>query len=143
MSIVDHDGAELKFATDDLKTVAAQSTAQTSVKGPGSYRLRLSNCDHELLLWVNGNVVRFDGPTTYDSDDFIEPAWSPSDFGDLEPAGVGSQGAAVTLSALRIYRDKYYSALDERTGEFEYGGEFYVERMYGHSPSFHGKQQIE
>jgi signal peptidase I len=103
------DGQPLEFLSDDGKP-AASVTAQTSVKGPSSYRLRLSNCDHEVLLWVNGSVVTFDGPTTYDSDDLVSPAWSPADPGDLAPAGVGSRGAAVKLSQLRILRDKYYIA---------------------------------
>jgi signal peptidase I len=103
------DGTPLEFLSDDGKT-AASATAQTSVQGPGSYRLRLSNCDHEVLLWVNGSVVAFDGPTTYDSEDLVSPAWSPADPGDMAPAGVGSRGAAVKLSQLRILRDKYYIA---------------------------------
>src|SRR4029453_1451004 len=89
---------------------AASVSAKTSVKGPGRYRLRLSNCDHEVLLWVNGSVAAFDGPTTYYSDDLVSPAWSSADPGDLAPAGVGSRGAAVKLSQLHILRDKYYIA---------------------------------
>jgi signal peptidase I len=110
LSIVDRDGQELAFGSDDGQTIAAHPTAQTSVKGPGSYRLRLSNCDHELLLWVNGWAVPFDGPTTYPSEDIVEPYHSASDPGDLAPAGIGVQGAAVKLSGLRIFRDKYYIA---------------------------------
>ena len=50
-------------------------TAQTTVKGAGSYRLRLSNCDHEVLLWINGSVATFNGPTTYDTDELVDPYW--------------------------------------------------------------------
>ena len=107
----DRDGQALEFRGDD-GTTAASVTALTEVKGAGSYRLRLSNCDHEVLLWVNGSVVAFNGPTTYDSDELVDPYWSPADPGDLAPAGVGSRGAAVTLSQLRVYRDKYYIAVD-------------------------------
>jgi signal peptidase I len=112
LSITKQGGGTLSFTADDGKS-AASPTAQTSVKGKGSYRLRLSNCDHELLLWVNGSVVRFDGPTTYDfgaEDDLVAPFYSAADPGDLAPAGVAAKGAAVKLSGLRIYRDKYYIA---------------------------------
>jgi len=109
---IDTAGKPLEFLGDDDRAVASV-TAQTSVKGPGSYRLRLSNCDHQVLLWVNGSAIAFDGPTTYDSDDLVTPVWSPADPGDLAPAGIGSHGAAVKLSSLRILRDKYYIAVQD------------------------------
>jgi signal peptidase I len=116
LSRVAADGTAQEFMADD-GTVAASVTAKTTVKGPGKYRLRLSNCDHEVLLWVNGSVVTFDGPTTYDSNDLVEPFWSPADPGDLAPAGVGSRGAAVRVSSLRVLRDKYYIAvMDDGAG---------------------------
>ena len=43
--------------------------------------------------------------------------WSAADPGDLAPAGVGSRGAAVQLSSLRIFRDKYYIATHRRRRE--------------------------
>ncbi|MCI0360638.1 MAG: S26 family signal peptidase, partial [Planctomycetaceae bacterium] len=112
------DRKPLEFLGDDGKT-AVSATAQTPVKGPGRYRLRLSNCDHEVLLWVNGSVMRFDGPTTYYSDDLVAPVWSPDDPGDLAPAGLGSRGAAVKLSQLRILRDKYYIAATDRGNDYK------------------------
>lgn len=110
LSMVDGSGKALKFADDDGKQETTSPVAQTTVRGKGSYRLRLSNCDHEMLLWVNGSVVKFDGPTTYLADDFAVPAHSATEPGELAPAGVGTKGAAVKLQDLRIYRDKYYIA---------------------------------
>jgi signal peptidase I len=109
MSITDSTGRAIAFAGDDGATKES-TTAQTTVKGPGSYRLRLSNCDHEMLLWVNGSVVSFDGPTTYPSDDLTVPYYTADEPGDAAPAGVASKGAAVKVSQLRILRDKYYIA---------------------------------
>jgi signal peptidase I len=114
LSRVGPDGQPQPFMSDDGKEVMEVS-AQTSVKGPGNYRLRLSNCDHEVLLWVDGSVVAFDGPTSYFSHDLVRPVWSAEDPGDLAPAGIGSENAAVSLTNLRIYRDKYYIAIDYRT----------------------------
>jgi signal peptidase I len=110
LSLTSADDRPLEFQSDDGQSKAANPAAQTSVRGPGRYRLRLSNCDHEMLLWVNGKVVEFDGPTTYYSDDLIKPYFSPEDPGDMAPAGVGARGAAVKLTRLKIYRDKYYIA---------------------------------
>ena len=111
LSITKADGAPLAF--DRRDAAAASPTADTSLKGPGNYRLRLSNCDHEMLLWVNGSLVTFDRSTAYDlgeDDDLVTPAYTAADSGDLAPAGVASKKAAVKLSQLRIYRDKYYIA---------------------------------
>src|SRR5262245_11974471 len=119
MSMTDPSGRPVPFEDDDGQT-ADSRTAQTAVKGPGSYRLRLSNCDHEMLLWVNGAVVSFDGPTTYDSDDLITPYFSATDPGDAAPAGIASRGAAVKLSDLRILRDKYYIATRENFRPTDY-----------------------
>jgi signal peptidase I len=102
------DGRRLPFEADGKS--ATEVHAQTAVRGPGKYRLGLSNCDHEVLLWVNGRVVEFDGPTTYRSAPLVMPISTPADYGDLQPAGIGSRGLAVGLSQLRIYRDKYYIA---------------------------------
>jgi len=112
MSMTESSGQAMPFMGDDGSTADAP-TASTSVKGPGRYSLRLTNCDHEMRLLVNGTAVVFDGPTTYDSDDLIVPHYSAADPGDVAPAGVASRGATVKVSQLRIFRDKYYIATTE------------------------------
>ena len=120
LSVVDEENEPLQFISDDGSQTAANPAAATSVKGPGQYRLRLSNCDHEVLLWVNGSVVQFDGPTTYAAEaaELSIPFYSAEDPGDLAPAGVGSGEAAVRLSQLRIYRDKYYIATTYENSDY-------------------------
>jgi signal peptidase I len=110
LSMTDTDGQPLGFDGGEGDNLVETRTATTSVRGPGSYRLRLSNCDHELLLWVNGSVVKFDGPTTYPGAELEQPAFSAEDPLDLAPVRIGSRGAAVRLTGLRVYRDKYYIA---------------------------------
>jgi signal peptidase I len=85
-------------------------SAQTNVRGAGRYRLRLANCDHQVLLWVNGRVVAFDGPTTYDSPPLVTPVSTVDDYGDLLPVGIGASRLHVKLSQLRVLRDVYYVA---------------------------------
>ena len=90
--------------------------AETSVRGPGSYELRLANVDDQLTLWVDGSVVEFDASTSYDVDavfggrDRIFPKSSGADRGDLAPAGIGARGAKLAVNRLQIYRDIYYIA---------------------------------
>jgi signal peptidase I len=95
------------LSADDLP--AFHPEADTAVKGPGSYNLRFSNIDDELLLWVNGTLVEFNQPTTYEGLDF-----RPPDQRDFAPVGIGSRGAAIEVRHLRVLRDIYYIA-DEPT----------------------------
>jgi signal peptidase I len=83
--------------------------AETKFRGPGKYDLMFSNCDRELLLWINGSVVKFDSPTTYGDLNNSRP--TPS---DLTPAGVASKGVKLKLSHLKVMRDIYYIAVDKR-----------------------------
>ena len=87
--------------------------AQTKLRGKGSHRVRFSNVDDELLLWIDGSVVEFDSPTTYEPLGNIRP-----DASDLRPARIGSLGAAVKVSYLRLFRDIYYIAQELYHGRF-------------------------
>ena len=92
-------------------------TAKTPVVGPGSYRLRLANVDDQLLLWVDDVLMKFDAPTVYEANDvfadpdLLEPRSSQGDAGDLAPVGVGSHGASLEVTGLRVFRDIYYIAV--------------------------------
>ena len=106
-------GNSLPFADEFGKEISGNPTADTSVNGAGSYRLRLTNCDHQVLLFVNGRVVKFDQPTCYQSDRIVAPQWTRQDGLDLEPAGIGVSGLRAKISQMKIFRDKYYIAIDE------------------------------
>ena len=125
-AVLSIDDEQQPFDGDDGAT-AETRTAQTRVKGRGRYRLRFANVDDELRLWVNDRVVRFDGPTSYQAPEMRRPHWSPNDPGDLEPLGVGSRGADLRVSRLRVLRDVYYIAAKRNNGYSDYdhgfGGE--------------------
>ncbi len=86
-----------------------QPTAATALRGPGQHQVRFANVDRQLLLWVDDRVVTFDMPTTYDAPAHDRPVVG-ADRGDLAPAGVGTRGAAVEVSHLKLLRDIYYIA---------------------------------
>ncbi len=115
LSIVDIDGHPHPFnGIDDLAGMTGdeklmQVQGQTSVRGPGKYELMLANVDNRLTLWVDGSVVKFDGSTAY-VPDADQPDWNDADEGDLAPVGVGSDGAALEVTRLRVLRDIYYIA---------------------------------
>jgi signal peptidase I len=94
----------------DSGSLVQHPTAQTRVRGPGTYTLRMANVDDEVWLWVNNRRVKFSSPTTYTAPKDLRPQWSPQEYGDLAPAGVGTQGVALDVKHLRILRDVYYVA---------------------------------
>ena len=119
LSRTDLSGEELTF-TGSGKSVA-KVRGKTALRGAGKYRIRLSNCDHELLLSINGSPIAFDGPTSYESEPLVLPRSTAEDAGDLRPAAIGSENANLKLSQLRVFRDKYYIAQknhDERDMEY-------------------------
>ncbi|MBC8354279.1 MAG: signal peptidase I [Planctomycetes bacterium] len=105
LSIKDFDGVEQTF--EDGKSIR---TAATSVNGQGSHDIRLSNCDDQVLLWINDKLVDFDGPTSYQPLADVVPKWSPEDSGDMAPVGIGGKNVNLTVRNLRVLRDIYYLA---------------------------------
>ena len=63
--------------------------------------------DDQLRLLVDGSEVRFDAPTTYDSE--AMGAHVPH-LADLSPVGVAGKEADLLVSHLKVLRDIYYIA---------------------------------
>ncbi|MEX0677829.1 MAG: S26 family signal peptidase [Pirellulales bacterium] len=84
--------------------------AQTGARGAGGHHVAFANIDRQLVLWVDGSPVAFDGPTDYEPLDNENPRSTPDDPLDLAPAGIGSQSAALSVSHIRLWRDIYYIA---------------------------------
>jgi len=80
-------------------------TATTRFRGPGKHDVRFANVDQQLTVWIDGSPVKFDSPTA-----FGPLANSRPQADDLEPARIGSRGAAVRVSHIRLFRDIYYIA---------------------------------
>jgi signal peptidase I len=125
---IDKDGAE--------KELAAETTA---FKSPGNYLLRFANVDARLTVWVDRALPFGDGkdyppPEVRAKGENIPdellaarrgPYHDPNDrFGDLKPASVGSKGANVKITHLRVWRDTYYTTTAEDAGDH---GQFRME----------------
>jgi signal peptidase I len=82
---------------------------ETSLSLPAgkSVCLRFANIDERLTVWVDdrlpfGDGVEYEGPRKL----------VPTRENDLErPASVGTEGAAVKLAWMRLFRDNYYTTL--------------------------------
>ena len=113
---VDLATGEAKLSAENAPDFAPK--AKTSLTGTGTHRVGFSNFDDQLLLWVDGKVVDFDGGTAYDANRVfgdrqnMRPQTSDKDLGDLAPAGIGARGAKLAVSRLQVWRDIYYIADD-------------------------------
>jgi len=86
-------------------------TGTTPVVGAGRHSIIFSNVDDELRLWVDGAVVAFDSSTTYDS--ALLKNQIPT-VADLSPVGIGTEGAALKISHIKVLRDVYYIAVNNK-----------------------------
>ncbi len=95
-------------ATLEIPGVAGfHASSPSGIRGPGRHRVRFANVDNQLVLWLDGSVVQFDRPTSYDAS--VVDTSRPTEE-DLRPVRIGSRGAAVEVRHLRIFRDLYYIA---------------------------------
>lgn len=91
----------------DGQTTSGVET-QTKVRGRGEHEIVFTNCDDQMRLWVDGDVVataNYDGATL----NHRQPTRD-----DLTPVAIGSQGAAMKVSHLKVLRDIYYIAVDDK-----------------------------
>jgi hypothetical protein len=112
---IDLTSGKAALSIDHLPAFAPQ--ASTTVHGPGTYNLSFSNVDEQLLLWMDGKVVSFNAPTTYEPlhneapEDQKLPTRGTDEANDLSPVGIGAQGGAVIeVRDLKVWRDIYYTA---------------------------------
>jgi signal peptidase I len=115
---IDLTNGEARLSAEGARDYAPK--AKTPIDGPGKHRVAFANFDDQLLLWVDGKLIPFDGGTAYDVTQVfgdrreILPRSSEADRGDLAPAGVGARGAELAVTRLRLWRDIYYIADDWR-----------------------------
>jgi signal peptidase I len=84
----------------------AIATRPTSLKGKGTYRVRLANVDDRLVVWVD-NRLPFDDGVPYEP---TQRFWPTAENDLNRPASVGVKGAAVRVEHLKLFRDTYYTA---------------------------------
>lgn len=101
--------------------------ASTSVTAGSRHRIRFSNCDDQMLMWIDDSVVQWNGPTTFDARRFRPDSQNHPQFSagqhplDAAPVGVAIEGGEATIRHLRIDRDKYYIATkSSSSGVFDY-----------------------
>ena len=79
----------------------------TVMKRPGHYHLRFANIDDRLTVWVD-NTLPFGDGFGYTP----EPDLRPTIENDLNPASIGTKGADLAVSKIKLWRDTYYTDMD-------------------------------
>jgi signal peptidase I len=118
---LDCETGEARLAIDGLESFHPK--AQTAAAG-GNHHLAFANIDRQLVLWVDGWPVEFDGSTTYEPLGSDVPRWTEDDPLDLAPARIGARSAGLAVSHIRLWRDIYYIAASTSgaTGLSDYTG---------------------
>jgi signal peptidase I len=88
----------------------------TGLHSSGTHLVRFANIDARVLVWVNRELPFGEGHQ-YPPPDIRHEGESPEaaelrrgpKMNDLEPASLGSKGAAVVVKNLRVWRDTYYT----------------------------------
>ena len=83
------------------------ATGKTPVHGSGTWRISFANVDNRLLLWVDGELVTFDGPSETDQN-FVDALATLPGSADVAPCGIAVRGGKATVSELLLERDIYY-----------------------------------
>jgi signal peptidase I len=101
---------------DENNKVTDLGSKDTSVKSAGNYMLRLANVDARLTVWVDRSLPFGDGKD-YDPPELTAERGPVQN--DLDrPASIGSKGAAVKVSHLRVWRDTYYTTFSDRRSDY-------------------------
>ncbi len=109
-------GQAVAIFTNDKSSQVSVLTGETSLRGPGKHRLEIANFDDQIVVWVNGKVVSFDGPTTFSFDSVRNdkerrPFWTPTNPLDAAPVAIGGTDLSVQVERAKVWRDIYYIAI--------------------------------
>ncbi len=106
----------LNVFAQDASQAQVTPTATTAIRGAGKHRLRMANIDDQIMLWIDGSLVKFDHPTAFDSHKFRaaearRPYWTAEDPLDAAPLAIGGTGLNLQVSRAQVWRDIYYIAV--------------------------------
>jgi signal peptidase I len=89
-------------------------TAEDVISGPGKYRIMFANLDDKLRVWEGRRLVEFKGDGDYS---LLRVDTTRPQPDDLRPVRIGSRGAALQVRHLKVYRDTYYIATKNSSGQ--------------------------
>jgi signal peptidase I len=91
---------------EDAAKEVELGTAQTPLKGTGTYRVTFANADNRLAVWVNDLLIDFGPAASYEPFAGLPRQGAVDD--DLIPIGIAARGVTAKVSHLLVQRDIYY-----------------------------------
>lgn len=96
---------------------SSELVGQTTLRGAGKHRLEIANFDDQIVVWVNGKVVNFDAPATFNFDSVRNdrqrrPYWTEENPLDAAPVAIGGTGLTLKVERAKVWRDIYYIAIE-------------------------------
>lgn len=94
---------------------------ETEARAGDSFSVRFSNCDDQLLLWIDDELIQFDAPATFDAlvfrpgDENVPQYKDGAHPLDTAPVGIAIRGGQAMINRIAIDRDKYYIATGPNT----------------------------
>ena len=107
------DGASVDAFDVGSAKLAAIASVNTSVRAGSRHRIKFSNVDDTLTLWIDGKHMPWKGDMitlAYLPLSERAPKTSPANPLDAAPIGIGIDGGSAELMRVQVYRDIYYIA---------------------------------
>lgn len=101
----------------------------------GTYKLRFSNVDNRLMVWVDGKRIDFGAEAeyspveldTYEPEDArTKEGWTRANDIDA-PASIGAKGPVAAVRSIKLHRDIYYTWSQSRGGDYTGADIYYVQ----------------
>ncbi|MCH2201534.1 MAG: signal peptidase I [Fuerstiella sp.] len=83
------------------------ATAVSDIQGAGSWEISFANVDNRILLWIDGDLVKFNQPLLIHQAYGDVPLIRPGEA-DTVPSGIAVRNTQVIVSDLVLQRDIYY-----------------------------------
>ncbi len=101
--------ATFSVTGDDSVKFDQLPTAETSIRGRGSWKLQFANADDKLFLWVDGKSIEIAG-SEYTRTGPVVPVYRKDGPSDSEPIGIGGSNVELIVTRLQVLRDLYYTS---------------------------------
>jgi signal peptidase I len=125
------DGQKLSVFESDRSSPVDAASAGTSVKSGSHHRLKFSNVNNTLMLWVDGGLVDFAPSNRVITDDEAmlqsrRPKSTAVDPLDAAPIAIGVSGVTIEIQRAQVWRDIYYIASFSHGNDFASRDAFHV-----------------
>ena len=112
---------ELLPIVEDGATGSKSAKGTTSVRAGRKHRVKFSNIDEQLTMWVDGQIVNWSPSNRLSLSAILKntergPKATASDPLDGAPLGIGVSRGSMTVTRAKVFRDIYHIAYGPSSG---------------------------